>query len=156
MIILVSTTDDNFEFLSFFVRRAVAHRSYDFPSGRSFIGSGAPFCYGPSRHPFESEEVVVLLVSRVRDWKDSNLLLQKLLVLLSVFARELWRCRTVSPLCHDQTALGLRLCSNHKTSFSYMQFMLFMFGMACTRVHCLWSQSRCASPRVVTFLRYQC
>ena len=50
------------------------------------IQPDAPFSNGLTRQPFQSEEVVVKLVSRVRDWKGPNLLLRKLQILLSVFA----------------------------------------------------------------------
>ena len=39
-----------------------------------------------SRHSFESEDVVVQLVSKVRGLKDANLVLRELQVLLTVFA----------------------------------------------------------------------
>ena len=52
------------------------------------VGPETPFSHGLSSQPIQSE-VVVKPVSKIRDWKDSNLLLQKHQILLSVVASKL-------------------------------------------------------------------
>ena len=78
------------------------------------VGPDAPFGHGLSSRPSQSKEVVVKLVSKVRNWKDSGLMLQKLQVLLSIFASKrlgtlgLYRFLARTRQCFQQTGNQLR------------------------------------------------
>ena len=86
------------------------------------VGHDAPFGHGLSSQPFQSE--VVVLVFKVRDWKDSNFLLAKLQILLSVSASKrlsalgLYRFIARTRACFKQTG-------NQLKTFTWFEAMLF-------------------------------
>ena len=137
------------------------------------VGPDAPFAHGLPSQPCHFEVVVVRLVSKIRKWKASKLLLQKLQMLLSVFASKrlsalgLYRLLTKTRQCFKQTGNQLMTLTwfeamlkpqdlvlhfSAEPSKAGIRFMLFMFAMASSKVHCCLLGSRCAHPRVVTLL----
>ena len=118
-----------------------------------FVGSFCPLCHRFSSQSLHSEEVVTKFVSKVRDRKHIRRLSEEFQVLFCGFARE-WldthrlHCLSLRTSWSCGRSLRLRLCSNRRTSLSYsahfsadlsqagIRFILFMFAMACSWVHC--------------------